>query len=72
MCKIMDGQGGKIKNIQATELHNAVGSLAEDKVKNILLGEVKEKPASNAKLFAEIKKKYFKVKTTEEMLNVLE
>lgn len=57
---------------QAVELHNAAGSLTEDKVKNILLGESKEKPVSDAKLFAEIKKKYFKGKTTEEVLDVLE
>ena len=58
VCKIMDEHGGKIKNAQAVELHNAAGSLTEDKVKNILMGEAKEK--------------YFKGKTTEEVLNVLE
>lgn len=72
VCKIMDEHGGKIKNAQAVELHNAAGSLTEDKVKNILVGESKEKTVSDAKLFAEIKKKYFKGKTTEEVLDVLE
>ena len=41
-------------------------------MKNILVGESKEKTVSDAKLFAEIKKKYFKGKTTEEVLDVLE
>lgn len=72
VCKIMDEHGGKIKNAQAVELHNAAGSLTEDKVKNILMGEAKEKPVSDTKLFADIKKKYFKGKATEEVLNVLE
>lgn len=63
VCKIMDEHGGKIKNAQAVELHNAAGSLTEDKVKNILMGEAKEKPVSDTKLFADIKKKYFKGKT---------
>lgn len=72
VCKIMDEHGGKIKDAQAVELHNAAGSLTEDKVKNILMGEAKEKPVSDTKLFADIKKKYFKGKTTEEVLNVLE
>lgn len=72
VCKIMDEHGGKIKNAQAVELHNAAGSLTEDKVKNILVGESKEKSVSDAKLFGEIKKKYFKGKTTEEVLEVLE
>lgn len=52
VCKIMDEHGGKIKNAQAVELHNAAGSLTEDKVKNILVGEAKEKLVSDAKLFA--------------------
>lgn len=72
VCKIMDEHGGKIKNAQAVELHNAAGSLTEDKVKNILVGEAKEKPVSDTKLFGEIKKKYFKGKTTEEVLDILE
>lgn len=72
VCKIMDEHGGKIKNAQAVELHNAAGSLTEDKVKNILVGESKEKTVSDAKLFAEIKKKYFEGKTTEEVVDVLE
>ncbi len=72
VCNVMDVHGGKINNAQAVELHNAAGSLTEDKVKNILVGEVKEKPISDAKLFAQIKKKYFKGKSTEEALDVLE
>ena len=72
VCKIMDEHGGKIKNAQAVELHNAAGSLTEDKVKVILVGVSKEKPVSDAKLFGEIKKKYFKGKTTEEVLDILE
>lgn len=72
VCEIMDKHGGKIKNAQAVELHNAAGSLTEDKVKNILVGEVEQKSISDAKLFAEIKRKYFKGKTTEEVLDVLE
>ena len=72
VCKIMDEHGGKIKNAQAVELHNAAGSLTGDKVKVILVGESKEKPVSDAKLFGEIKKKYFKGKTTEEVLDILE
>jgi len=72
VCKILDEQGGKIKNTQAVELHNATGSLTEDKVKSILIGEVKEKPVSDAKMFAQIKKKYFKGKTTEEVFGILE
>lgn len=72
VCKVLDEHGGKIKNTQAVELHNAAGSLTEDKVKNILVEDVKEKPMSDAKLFAQIKKKYFKGKTTEEVMDVLE
>ena len=72
VCVVLDEHGGKIKNMQAVELHNAAGSLTEDKVKSILVGEVKEKPVSDAKMFAQIKKKYFKGKTTEEMMEVLE
>ena len=34
--------------------------MINNKVKSILVGEVKEKPVSDAKLFAQIKKKYFK------------
>lgn len=72
VCTVLDEHGVKIKNAQAVELHNAAGSLTEDKVKNILVGEVKEKPVSDAKMFAQIKKKYFKGKSTEEVLEVLE
>ena len=43
-----------------------------DKVKNILAREVKEKPVSDAKMFAQIKKKYFKGKSTDEIMGVLE
>lgn len=72
VCKVLDEHGGRIKNAQAVELHNAAGSLTKDKVKDILVGNVKEKPMSDAKMFARIKKKYFKGKTTEEVMDVLE
>ena len=36
------------------------------------MGEVKEKSASDSKMFAQIKKKYFKGKSTKEVLEVLE
>ena len=72
VCSVMEEHGGKIKNAQAVELHNAAGSLTEDKVKNILVGEVKEKPISDAKMFAQIKKKYFNGKSTDEIMGVLE
>lgn len=72
VCMVLDEQGGKIKNAQATELHKEAGSLTADKVKNILVGETKEKPVSDAKMFAQIKKKYFKGKSTDEIMGVLE
>lgn len=72
VCTVLDEHGGKIKNAQATELHKEAGSLTADKVKSILVGEVKEKPVSDAKLFAQIKKKYFKGKSTDEIMGVLE
>ena len=72
VCAVLDEQGVKIKNAQAVELHNAAGSLTEDMVKSILVREVKEKPVSDSKMFAQIKKKYFKGKSTEEVLEVLE
>ena len=72
VCTVMNEYGLKIKSAQAVEMHNAVGSLTRDKVKNILVRDVKEKPVSDAKMFAQIKKKYFKEKSTEEMLEVLE
>ena len=49
VCTVLDEHGGKIKNTQAVELHNAAGSLTEDMVKSILVGEVKEKPVSDSK-----------------------
>lgn len=72
VCTVLDEHGVKIKNVQAIELHNAAGSLTEDMVKSILVGEVKEKPVSDSKMFAQIKKKYFKGKSTEEVMEVLE
>lgn len=72
VCTVLDEHGGKIKNTQATELHKEAGSLTADKVKSILTGEVKEKPVSDAKMFAQIKKKYFKGKSTDEIMGVLE
>ena len=41
-------------------------------MKDILAGVIKEKPVSDAKLFAQIKKKYFKGKSTEEILEIME
>ena len=72
VCSVIEEHGGKIKNAQAVELHNAAGSLTTDQVKDILVGDAKEKPVSDAKMFSQIKKKYFKGKTTEEVLEVLE
>ncbi|MBE5950708.1 MAG: ParB/RepB/Spo0J family partition protein [Lachnospiraceae bacterium] len=72
VCTVLDEHGGKIKNTQAVELHNAAGSLTADKVKDILVGDTKEKLVSDAKMFAQIKKKYFKGKSTDEIMGVLE
>ena len=72
VCKILDEHGGKINNAHAVELHKEAGSLTEDKVKDILVGSTKEKPVSDAKMFAQIKKKYFKGKSTDEIMEVLE
>lgn len=72
VCTVLDEHGVKIKNAQAVELHNAAGSLTADKVKDILVGGTKEKPVSDAKMFAQIKKKYFKGKSTDEIMGVLE
>ena len=72
VCTVLDENGGKIKNAQAVELHNEAGSLTADKVKDILVGDTQEKPVSDAKMFAQIKKKYFKGKSTDEIMGVLE
>lgn len=72
VCTVLDEHGGKIKNAQAVELHNEAGSLTADKVKDILVGDTQEKPVSDAKMFAQIKKKYFKGKSTDEIMGVLE
>lgn len=72
VCAVMNQYNVKIKNAQAVELHKEAGSLTEDKVKNLLVKEIKEKPVSDAKMFARIKKKYFKGKTTNEIMDVLE
>lgn len=72
VCKVLDELGGKINNAQAMELHKEAGSLTTEKVKDILAGVIKEKPVSDAKLFAQIKKKYFKGKSTEEILEIME
>ena len=72
VCSVMEKYGGKIKNAQAVELHNATGSLTADKVKDILVRGTKEKPVSDAKMCAQIKKKYFKGKSTDEIMGVLE
>lgn len=72
VCKILNEHGGKISNAQAVELHKEAGCLTADKVKDILMGNTKEKPVSDAKMFAQIKKKYFKDKSTDEIMEVLE
>ena len=72
VCTVLDENGGKIKNAQAVELHNEDGSLKADKVKDILVGDTQAKPVSDAKMFAQIKKKYFKGKSTDEIMGVLE
>lgn len=72
VCMVLDEHGGKIKSTQATALHKESGSLTADRIKAILEETVKEKPVSDTKIFAQIKKKYFKGKTTEEILEVLE
>lgn len=72
VCSVMEEHGGKIKNAQAVELHNSAGSLTKDKVKDILVRDAKEKPVSDAKMFAQIKKKYFKGKSVDEIMGVLE
>lgn len=72
VCKVLNEHGGKINNAQAVELHKEAGFLTADKAKDILAGEVKEKPVSDAKMFAQIKKKYFKGKSTDEIMGVLE
>lgn len=72
VCKVLDEHGGKINNAQAVELHKEAGSLTADKVKDILVGSTKEKPVSDAKMFAQIKKKYFKGKSTDEIMGALE
>ena len=41
-------------------------------MKDILVGDAKEKPVSDAKMFAQIKKKYFKGKSSDEIMGVLE
>ena len=72
VCSVMEEHDGKIKNAQAVKLHNSAGSLTADKVKDILVGDAKEKPVSDAKMFAQIKKKYFKGKSTDEIMGVFE
>lgn len=72
VCKVLDEHGGKINNAQAVELHKEAGFFTVDKVKDILVGSTKEKPVSDAKMFAQIKKKYFKGKSTEEVFGILE
>lgn len=72
VCMALDAHGGKINNAQAVELHKEAGSLTADKVKDILVGSTKERPVSDAKMFAQIKKKYFKGKSTDEIMGVLD
>ncbi len=54
------------------ELHKEAGSLTADKVNDILVRSTKEKPVSDVKMFVQIKKKYFKGKSTDEIMGVLE
>ena len=72
VCMALDAHGGKINNAQAVELHKEAGSLTADKVKDILVGSTKERPVLDAKMFAQIKKKYFKGKSTDEIMGVLD
>lgn len=62
--------GMKIKGTKASEIRHLAGNLTEEKVQEIL--REKEKPVSDAKIFATIKKKYFKGKTSEEIADILE
>lgn len=62
--------GMKVKGMEASELRKLAGELSEEKVKEVL--KEKEKPVSDAKIFAMIKKKYFKGKTSEEVVDILE
>lgn len=64
VCTVLDEHGVKIKNVQAVELHNASGSLTVDKVKDILVEDVKEKPVSDAKMFAQVRVGAVKISTT--------
>lgn len=63
---------GAMAMVAAVELHKEAGSLTVDKVKGILAGNTKEKPVSDAKMFALIKKKYFKGKSADEIMGVLD
>ncbi len=72
VCTITEENGIKIKNAQAMQLRNETGTLDEERMKQIMMGEVKEKQMSDAKVFAQIKKKYFVGKRAEEVRDVLE
>jgi len=69
VAEVMDS-GMKIKGTEALELRKLAGELSEEKVKEVL--KEKEKPVSDVKIFAMIKKKYFKGKTSEEVVDILE
>jgi len=69
VAEAMDS-GMKIKGTEALELRRLAGELSEEKVKEVL--KEKEKPVSDVKIFAMIKKKYFKGKTSEEVVDILE
>jgi len=69
VAEVMDS-GMKIKGTEALELRRLAGELSEEKVKEVL--KEKEKPVSDVKIFAMIKKKYFKGKTSEEVVDILE
>ncbi len=72
VCAVVVECGIKIKSGQAEMLHKSSGDLTEDLVKEILVGKTKENTMSDAKVFAQIKKKYFKGKTSKEVSDILE
>lgn len=72
VCAAVLENNTKVKLAQAEILHKSAGSLTDDVVKEILVGKAKEKTVSDAKVFAQIKKKYFEGKTTEEVADILD
>ena len=72
VCTVISDNRVKIKLPQAIEVHKAGGSFTDDVVKEILVGKTKEKTVSDAKVFAQIKKKFFEGKTAEEVADILD